>query len=177
MIAVKWNADVHDHEYTWCTVLATTHVASGAELTLMHEQAVDVPGHPAGDPTHVTYSWKVYTSDYRTKWMVYNFDNAAEHTEHVLSFVNEVHFDDTFTFDDCWDANGVIDHLKIANLSGVPGDFDDNEYDTRQALLRYPSRTAAQPVAAKLHRVVAAIADFQAGLCLAARLALGRCLA
>ena len=39
MIAVKWNADVHDHEYTWCTVLATTHVASGAELTLMHEQA------------------------------------------------------------------------------------------------------------------------------------------
>ena len=35
MIAVKWNADVHDHEYTWCTVLATTHVASAAELTLM----------------------------------------------------------------------------------------------------------------------------------------------
>ena len=34
MIAVKWNADVHDREYTWCTVLATTHVASGAELAL-----------------------------------------------------------------------------------------------------------------------------------------------
>ena len=51
MIAVKWNADTHDREYTWCTVLATTHVASGAELTLMHEQAVDVPGHPAGEPT------------------------------------------------------------------------------------------------------------------------------
>ena len=135
LIAVKWNADVHDHEYTWCTVLATTHVASGVELTLMHEQAVDVPGHPAGDPTHVTYSWKVYTSDYRTKWMVYNFDNAAEHTEHVLSFVNEVHFDDTFTFDDCWDANGVIDHLKIANLSGVPGDFDDNEYDNQNFII------------------------------------------
>ena len=50
MIAVKWNADVHDHEYTWCTVLATAHVASGAELTLMHEQAVDVPGHPDGEP-------------------------------------------------------------------------------------------------------------------------------
>ena len=83
MIAVKWNADVHDHEYTWCTVLATTHFASGAELTLMHEQAVDVPGHPNDEPTHVTYNWKVYTSDYRTKWMVYNFDNAAEHTEHV----------------------------------------------------------------------------------------------
>ena len=67
MIAVKWNADVHDHEYTWCTVLATTRVASGhAELTLMHEQAVDVPGHPDGEPTHVTYNWKVYTSDYRT---------------------------------------------------------------------------------------------------------------
>ena len=33
MIAVKWN------EYTWCTVLATTLVASGSELTLMHEQA------------------------------------------------------------------------------------------------------------------------------------------
>ena len=62
MIAVKWNADVHDHEYTWCTVLATTHVASGAELTLMHEQAVDVPGHPNDEPTHVTYNWKVYTS-------------------------------------------------------------------------------------------------------------------
>ena len=42
----------------------------------------------------------------RTKWMVYNFDNAAEHTEHVLAFVSEVHFDDTFTFDDCWDALG-----------------------------------------------------------------------
>ena len=41
MIAVKWNADPCDREYTWCTVLATTHVASGAELTLMHEQAVD----------------------------------------------------------------------------------------------------------------------------------------
>ena len=27
MIAVKWNADTHDREYTWCTVLATTHVA------------------------------------------------------------------------------------------------------------------------------------------------------
>ena len=80
MIAVKWNADVHDREYTWCTVLATTHVASGAELTLMHEQAVDVPGHPAGDPTHVTYSWKVYTSDYRTKWMVYNYSLARDHT-------------------------------------------------------------------------------------------------
>ena len=53
------------------TVLATTHVASGhAELTLMHEQAVDVPGHPSAEPTHVTYNWKVYTSDYRTKWMV-----------------------------------------------------------------------------------------------------------
>ena len=70
MIAVKWNADVHDREYTWCTVLATTHVASGTELTLMHEQAVDVPGHPSAEPTHVTYNWKVYTSDYRTKWMV-----------------------------------------------------------------------------------------------------------
>ena len=58
MIAVKWNADVHDREYTWCTVLATTHVASGAELTLMHEQAVDVPGHPSAEPTHVTYNWK-----------------------------------------------------------------------------------------------------------------------
>ena len=61
MIAVKWNADAHDREYTWCTVLATTHVASGAsgaELTLMHEQAVDVPGHPEGEPTHVTYNWK-----------------------------------------------------------------------------------------------------------------------
>ena len=56
MIAVKWNADARDREYTWCTVLATTHVASGAELTLMHEQAVDVPGHPGGEPTHVTYS-------------------------------------------------------------------------------------------------------------------------
>ena len=54
MIAVKWNADQHDREYTWCTVLATTHVASGAELTLMHEQAADVPGHPAGEPAHVT---------------------------------------------------------------------------------------------------------------------------
>ena len=43
MIAVKWNADACDREYTWCTVLATTLVASGAELTLMHEQAVDVP--------------------------------------------------------------------------------------------------------------------------------------
>ena len=53
MIAVKWNADVHDHEYSWCTVLATTHVASGAELTLMHEQAVDVPGHPNDESTHV----------------------------------------------------------------------------------------------------------------------------
>ena len=52
MIAVKWNADVHDHEYTWCTVLATTHFTSGAELTLMHEQAVDVPGHPNDEPTH-----------------------------------------------------------------------------------------------------------------------------
>ena len=131
MIAVKWNADVHDREYTWCTVLATTLIASGAELTLMHEQAVDVPGHPAGDPTHVTYSWKVYTSDYRTKWMVYNFDNAAEHVEHVLAFVSEVHFDDTFTYDDCWDASGVMNHLRIANLSGVPGDFDDNEYSNQ----------------------------------------------
>ena len=63
MIAVKWNADACDREYTWCTVLATTLVASGAELTLMHEQAVDVPGHPDGEPTHVTYNWKVYTSD------------------------------------------------------------------------------------------------------------------
>ena len=90
---------------------------------MMHEQAADVPGHPAGEPTHVTYNWKVYTSGYRTKWMVYNFDNAAEHTEHVLAFVSEVHFDDTFTFDDCWDANGVIDHLKIANLSGVRQPF------------------------------------------------------
>ena len=32
MIAVKWNADVHDHEYTWCTVLATTHVAANVRL-------------------------------------------------------------------------------------------------------------------------------------------------
>ena len=54
MIAVKWNADACDREYTWCTVLATTHVASGAELTLMHEQAVDVPGHPTNEPTQVT---------------------------------------------------------------------------------------------------------------------------
>ena len=108
MIAVKWNADVHDHEYTWCTVLATTHVASGAELTLMHEQAVDVPGHPNDEPTHVTYNWKVYTSDYRTKWMVYNFDNAAEHTEHVLSFVSEVHFDDT--------GQNVAGHLVSAQM-------------------------------------------------------------
>ena len=78
MIAVKWNADVHDREYTWCTVLATDHTSSGAELTLMHEQAVDVPGHPNAESTHVTYGWKVYASGYRTKWMVYNFDNAAE---------------------------------------------------------------------------------------------------
>ena len=118
----------------------------------------DVPGHPAGDPTHVTYSWKVYTSDYRTKWMVYNFDNAAEHTEHVLSFVNEVHFDDTFTFDDSWWRRW------LASLA-IP----------RQALSRYPSRTAAQPVAATHCRVVAAVAEIQAGLCLAARLGLGRC--
>ena len=57
----------------------------------MHEQAVDVPGHPNAESTHVTYGWKVYASGYRTKWMVYNFDNAAEHTEHVLAFVSEVH--------------------------------------------------------------------------------------
>ena len=43
MIAVKWNADPCDREYTWCTVLATDQVASGASLTLMHEQAVDAP--------------------------------------------------------------------------------------------------------------------------------------
>ena len=36
------------------TVLATTLVASGAELTLMHEQAVDVPGHPDGEPWDFT---------------------------------------------------------------------------------------------------------------------------
>ena len=108
MIAVKWNADACDREYTWCTVLATTLVASGAELTLMHEQAVDVPGHPDGEPTHVTYNWKVYTSDYRTKRMVYNFDNAAEHTEHVLSFVSEVHFDDIRTRI----RNRIRTHLK-----------------------------------------------------------------
>ena len=80
-------------------MLATDQVASGASLTLMHEQAVDVPDHPHDEPTHVTYDWKVYTSGYRTTWMVYNFDNAAEHVEHVLAFVSEVHFDDTFTFD------------------------------------------------------------------------------
>ena len=135
MIAVKWNADVHDREYTWCTVLATDHTSSGAELTLMHEQAVDVPGHPNAESTHVTYGWKVYASGYRTKWMVYNFDNAAEHTEHVLAFVSEVHFDDTFTYDDCWDENGVIDHLQIRNLSGVPGDFDDSAYGSQTFLI------------------------------------------
>ena len=70
MIAVKWNADPHDHEYTWCTVLATTHVASGAELTLMHEQAADVPGHPAGEPTHVTYNWKVCSVHIRLSYKV-----------------------------------------------------------------------------------------------------------
>ena len=135
MIAVKWNADPCDREYTWCTVLAADQVASGASLTLMHEQAVDVPDHPHDEPTHVTYDWKVYASGYRTKWMVYNFDNAAEHVEHVLAFVSEVHFDDTFTFDDCWDESGVIDHLKIANLRGVPGDFDDNEYANQNFII------------------------------------------
>ena len=34
LIAVKWNADPHDHEYTWCTVLDTHPVGSGSALTL-----------------------------------------------------------------------------------------------------------------------------------------------
>ena len=102
MIAVKWNADARDREYTWCTVLATTHVASGAELTLMHEQAVDVPGHPGGEPTHVTYNWKVYTSGYRTKWMVYNFDNAAEHTEHAEHANHYYTVDELVAMNDWW---------------------------------------------------------------------------
>ena len=55
----------------------------------------------------MTYGWKVYASGYRTKWMVYNFDNAAEHTEHVLAFVSEVHFDDTFTYGDCVQTAGM----------------------------------------------------------------------
>ena len=35
----------------------------------------------------------------------------------------------------CWDADGVIYHLKIANLSGVPGDFDDNEYSNQNFII------------------------------------------
>ena len=67
--------------------------------------------------------------------MVHNFDNAAEHVEHVLAFVSEVHFDDTFTFGDCWDASGVMDHLRITTLSGLPGDFDDSEYGSQTFII------------------------------------------
>ena len=67
--------------------------------------------------------------------MVYNFDNAAEHTEHVLAFTSEVNYDDSYTFDDCWDETGVIEYLKITNLSGVPGDFDDSEYGSQTFII------------------------------------------
>ena len=53
----------------------------------------------------------------------------------MLAFVSEVHFDETFTYDDCWDASGVMDHLRIASLSGVPGDFDDNEYSNQMFIV------------------------------------------
>ena len=135
VISVKWNADDDDREYTWCTVLDARHTHSHSTLTLLHEQAVDVPGHPDGEATHVTYNWKVNTCGYQSKWVVYNFDNAAEHAEHVLAFVSEVDFDDTFTFDDCWDENGVMNHLRITNLSGLPGDFDDNEGDNQAFII------------------------------------------
>ena len=121
------NAGGNDREYTWCTVLSVHHTQPHSALTLLHEQAVDVPGHPNDEA--------VNTCGYQSKWVVYNFDNAAEHAEHVLAFVNEVHFDDAFTFDDCWDENGVMDHLKITNLSGVPGDFDDNEGDNQHFII------------------------------------------
>ena len=135
VIAVKWNADENDREYTWCTVLAARHTQSHSTLTLLHEQGVDVPGHPDGEATHVTYNWTVYTSGYQNKWVVYNFDNAAEHAERVIAFVNEVEHGVTSTLDDCWDESGVRDHLTIANLSGVPGDFDDNEGDNQAFII------------------------------------------
>ena len=122
MIAVKWNADIHNHEYTWCTVLDTQSAGTGCALTLMHEQAVDVPDHPADEATHVTYNWMVYASGYQSKWMVYNFDQAGEHGERVVQFANQVYVNQ-LTFDDCWDEHGVDNYYRIANLSGVPGDW------------------------------------------------------
>ena len=68
VISVKWNADDDDREYTWCTVLDARHTHSHSTLTLLHEQAVDVPGHPDGEATHVTYNWKVNTCGYQNKW-------------------------------------------------------------------------------------------------------------
>ena len=128
LIAVKWSKQKRSHDFTWCTVLNTTSVSlTSVQLTLMHEQAA---------PSHVTYSMTFHDSGYEHDWLVFNFDNAAEHKRKIHHFVSQIHrpatdytsmqewCDDYQCYADCYtDTDGVLPKFLISSLSPLPGDF------------------------------------------------------
>ena len=137
LIAVKWHKSLRSHEFTWCTILAHTPIdATTCKVTLMHEQAA---------PGHITYDFILTSTDHSTVWLVFNFDNAAEHQWNIHRFVSQVsagtisytNFHDCngdlhivgYTGDyqclgDCCNDDGVIPELRISSLRLLPGDFE-----------------------------------------------------
>ena len=128
LIAVKWSKQRRSHDFTWCTVLQTTSVSStSVQLTLMHEQAA---------PSHVTYDMTFHDVGYSLDWLVFNFDNSAEHTHRIFNFVSQINTpatdytsmqewcDSYQCFADCYTyEEGVIPELLISTLSPLPGEF------------------------------------------------------
>ena len=135
LIAVKWSQQKRSHEFTWCTVLSNSPIdPTSAKITLMHEQAA---------PSHVTYGMTLHDADHSSTWLVYNFDNAAEHKWKICNFVSEVNRPPTDyanmqewcegyqVLADCYtDRDGVIPELLIDSLKPLPGDFQSTVPDS-----------------------------------------------
>ena len=137
LIAVKWHKSLRSHEFTWCTILATTPIdATSCKVTLMHEQAA---------PGHLTHDFVLTNTDHCSIWLIYNFDNSAEHQWNIHHFVSQIAAGTTsytnlydcdgnlrvvgYTgnyqcLDDCYNDDGVIPALRISSLKLLPGDFE-----------------------------------------------------
>lgn len=143
LIAVKWHQSLRSHDFTWCTILSHTPIdATSSKVTLMHEQAA---------PGHLTHDFVLTNADHCAIWLIYNFDNSAEHQWNIHHFVSQVaagtiNYSSLHDWNanlhvvgytgsyqclaDCYNDDGVIPELRINALRPLPGDFETTVPDT-----------------------------------------------